>query len=139
MKRKILIIEDDRMINLFLENRLRKEGYEVEITYDGQIALEKINSIRYDLIITDMMLPNVSGLELLSKIKQSTQNLFVPVVVLSSLSSPDLIVAAFAAGVSDYITKPFSIKVVIARITQFLGNIPIMGTNLPSSAIPGKL
>jgi DNA-binding response OmpR family regulator len=111
----------------------------VEITYDGQIALEKINSIRYDLIITDMMLPNVSGLELLSKIKQSTQNLFVPVVVLSSLSSPDLIVAAFAAGVSDYITKPFSIKVVIARITQFLGNIPIMGTNLPSSAIPGKL
>jgi two-component system response regulator VicR len=138
MKRKILIIEDDKMINFFLETRLKKEGYDIEITYDGQKALEKTNRSRYDLIITDMMLPSISGLELIAKIKRSSQNFNVPIIVLSSLASPDLIVAALAAGVRDYITKPFSMKVVMARIIQSLNLIPIVNPTINPGSISGK-
>jgi len=138
MKRKILIIEDDKMINFFLETRLKKEGFDIEITYDGQKALEQANRTRYDLIITDMMLPSISGLELIAKIKRSNQNFNVPIIVLSSLASPDLIVAALSAGVSDYITKPFSMKVVMARITQSLRISPVISPNGNPGSISGK-
>lgn len=122
MKKKILIIEDEKMVNYFLETRLKKEGFGVEIALDGQEALHKVYHKAYDLILTDMMIPNISGLELIMRIKKSELNSNVPILVLSGLSSADLIVDVLAIGVNDYITKPFSIKVLMAKINQLLGS-----------------
>jgi DNA-binding response OmpR family regulator len=126
MNKKILIIEDEAMVNYFLETRLRREGFNVEIAFDGQGALQKIHQNRYDLILTDMMIPNIAGMELIVRIKKSIQNSAVPIIVLSGLSSADLIVDVLAIGVKDYITKPFSIKVVMAKINQLLKNMPVI-------------
>lgn len=122
MKKKILIIEDEKMVNYFLETRLKKEGFSVEIALNGQEALHKVYNKGYDLILTDMMIPNISGLELIMRIKKSELNSNVPILVLSGLSSADLIVDVLAIGVNDYITKPFSIKVLMAKINQLLGS-----------------
>lgn len=122
MKKKILIIEDEKMINYFLETRLKKEGFTVEIALNGQEALHKVYHETYDLILTDMMIPNISGIELIMRIKKSEHNASVPILVLSGLSSADLIVDVLAAGVNDYITKPFSIKVLMAKINQLVGS-----------------
>lgn len=122
MKKKILIIEDEKMVNYFLETRLKKEGFNVEIALNGQEALHKVYNKGYDLILTDMMIPNISGLELIMRIKKSELNSNVPILVLSGLSSADLIVDVLAIGVNDYITKPFSIKVLMAKINQLLGS-----------------
>jgi len=126
MNKKILLIEDEAMVNYFLETRLKREGFNVEVALDGQEALEKVHHNRYDLILTDMMIPNIAGMELIMRIKKSVQNSAVPIIVLSSLSSADLIVDVLAIGVKDYITKPFSIKVVMAKINQLLKRIPIV-------------
>ena len=126
MNKKILIIEDEAMVNYFLETRLKREGFNVEIALDGQEALEKVHHNRYDLILTDMMIPNIAGMELIMRIKKSIQNSTVPIIVLSSLSSADLIVSVLAIGANDYITKPFSIKVVMAKINQLLKNTPVI-------------
>jgi DNA-binding response OmpR family regulator len=73
-----------------------------------------------------MMIPNISGLELIMRIKKSKLNSNVPILVLSCLSSADLIVDVLAIGVNDYITKPFSIKVLMAKINQLIGSpIPV--------------
>jgi two-component system alkaline phosphatase synthesis response regulator PhoP len=126
MKKKIFIIEDEKMINYFLETRLKKEGFDVEIALDGEEALQKVYQNGYDLILTDMMIPNISGLELIMRIKKSKLNSNVPILVLSCLSSADLIVDVLAIGVNDYITKPFSIKVLMAKINQLIGSpIPV--------------
>jgi len=126
MKKKILIIEDEKMINYFLETSLKKDGFSVEIALNGQEALHKVYHNSYDLILTDMMIPNISGLELIMRIKKSELNSNVAILVLSGLSSADLIVEVLAVGVNDYITKPFSIKVVMAKINQLLSkNISI--------------
>lgn len=125
MSKRILIIEDEVMVNYFLETRLKKEGLDVEIAHSGQEALEKIHINKYDLILTDMMIPNISGLELIMRIKQSKENSLTPIIVLSALSSADLIVDVLAVGVSDYITKPFSIKVVMMKIKQLLGGMSV--------------
>lgn len=120
MKKEILIIEDEKIVNYFLETRLKKDNFGVEIALDGQEAIHKIHKKKYDLILTDMMIPNISGLELIMKIKRSGLNLKTPILVLSSLSSADLIVDVLSSGVNDYITKPFSIKVLMAKIHQLL-------------------
>lgn len=120
MNSKVLIIDDEILVNKFLETRLTNEGIEVECANDGQDALRKAEFNKYDLIITDMMLPNIGGQELIMRIQQSKLNAPTPIIVLSSLSSDGLIVDVLASGVKDYIVKPFSINVLIAKVKQHL-------------------
>lgn len=120
MNSKVLIIDDEILVNKFLETRLTNEGIEVECANDGQDALRKAEFNKYDLIITDMMLPNIGGQELIMRIQQSKFNAPTPIIVLSSLSSDGLIVDVLASGVKDYIVKPFSINVLIAKVKQHL-------------------
>ena len=120
MNSKVLIIDDEILVNKFLETRLTNEGIEVECANDGQDALRKAEFNKYDLIITDLMLPNIGGQELIMRIQQSKLNAPTPIIVLSSLSSDGLIVDVLASGVKDYIVKPFSINVLIAKVKQHL-------------------
>lgn len=116
---KILIAEDDDMLLALLEFRLKKEGYEVILATDGKKAVELIQSEQPDLIITDIMMPFLSGLELVSEIK-GQQKIETPIIVLSASGQEKTVMEAFNLGVDDFITKPFSPNELIIRIKRLM-------------------
>ncbi len=117
---RVLIVDNEILINKFLEARLKKENLEVDVAYDGMQALNKIKKHKYDLILTDLILPYIAGTELLMEIKKSDKNAETPVIVLSTLATDNVIVEVLNNGAQDYITKPFSINVVMAKVRQLL-------------------
>ena len=118
MNNKILIIEDDKIIKNIIEFLLKKEGYQIEFAEDGLIGLEKINSFLPDLIVTDIMLPYKSGLEITAYSKANFPD--VPVIIISSLGKEDLtVIEAFKLGADDLIAKPFNPVELVLRVKRF--------------------
>lgn len=117
----ILIVDDDLHIGNMLEEVLNKEGYGVSRAYSGTEALLVLSSFTPDLILLDLMLPGLSGEEVLSKIKG------IPVIVLSAKTDIPLKVELLLDGAVDYITKPFDVKELLARITVQLRSTPSPG------------
>lgn len=118
----IVIIDDDVYIGNMLEDVLRKEGYSVLRAYSGTEALLLLSQTRPDLVLLDLMLPGLSGEEVLPKIQG------IPVIVVSARVGIDDKVNLLLGGAADYITKPFDIKELIARIAVQLRSTAIMGT-----------
>ena len=121
MKKKILVIEDNPMVIKSLEFKLKKEGYDVYLAEDGREAMEKLKSEIFDLVLTDLMLPFVSGTELIEYIKK--QHPQISIIVLSTATQEDIITDAFTLGVDDFITKPFSPNELALRVKRTLGKI----------------
>ncbi|WP_439883336.1 response regulator transcription factor [Pontibacter sp. MBLB2868] len=115
---KILVIEDDEMILRALEFRLKKENYDVEVARTGREALEKLKLNSYNLVITDLMLPFVMGMELLTYIKSINSEL--PVIVLSAADEEGTVLEAFQLGADDFISKPFSPGELSLRVKRLL-------------------
>ncbi|MCE1168205.1 MAG: response regulator transcription factor [Sphingobacteriia bacterium] len=116
---KILIIEDEQNISSFIQRGLNLSGYETEIYDNGLKAWERLQANTYDLIIADIMMPYMSGLELCKAIRhQFGYN--TPIILLTALSSTDDIVKGLEAGADDYITKPFKFVELEARIKALL-------------------
>ncbi|MDD3003844.1 response regulator [Flavobacterium sp.] len=113
----ILIAEDDEIILKTIEHKLVKEGYQVMLTRNGKDAIETIKNTDVDLIITDIMMPFASGIEILSAVQSTGKK--IPVIMLSSLGQEDVVLNAFALGASDFISKPFSPNELILRIKRF--------------------
>lgn len=111
LNRHILIIDDDIYIGNMVEEVLTKEGYSVSRAYSGTEALLMLSDIRPDLILLDLMLPGLSGEEVLPRIGN------IPVIVVSAKADIDNKVNLLLGGAADYITKPFDIKELLARIT----------------------
>lgn len=116
--KKVLIVDEESLVNRFLEARLQREGFSVVFATDGQQALLLIQDQKYDLILVDLMIPNVAGRELIMEIQRNPLNSQTPIIVLTSLSSDELIVDVLASGVKDYILKPFSVNVIVAKLKQ---------------------
>src|SRR5690606_26098275 len=114
----ILVVEDDEMILRTLEFRLKKDGYQITVAKDGKEALEKIRNNSYNLVITDLMLPFVTGMEVLSFIKSEQPDL--PVIVLSGADEEGTIMDAFKLGADDFIAKPFSPGELTLRVKRLL-------------------
>ncbi|WP_343560475.1 response regulator [Sphingobacterium sp.] len=112
----ILIAEDDELILRTVEHKLVKEGHEVVLTRNGQEAIEKIEESDFDLVVTDIMMPFASGIEILSAIKRIGKK--IPVIVLSSMGQEEVVVDAFDLGASDFMVKPFSPNELILRIKR---------------------
>jgi DNA-binding response OmpR family regulator len=115
---KILIAEDEPLILQTLELKLKKEGYEVIGCADGLDALQKIDSEQPDLIITDIMMPYMSGLEVVRKVKQDAGSRNIPVIVLSTMGQESIVEEAFELGADDYLKKPFSLSELSIRIKK---------------------
>jgi DNA-binding response OmpR family regulator len=113
MNEKILIIEDETKIARFIQLELEHEGYSVDIVHDGRLGLEKALSHNYDLIILDVMLPSLNGMEVLRRLRQSSQ---VLVIMLTAKDDVMDKVMGLDIGADDYITKPFAIEELLARI-----------------------
>jgi DNA-binding response OmpR family regulator len=117
MANRILIIEDEEKIARFVELELKHEGNEVEKAFDGREGLEKALSGCYDLILLDVMLPGLNGLEVLRRFRMEKDT---PVIMLTALDAVMDKVSGLDAGADDYITKPFEMKEVLARIEAVL-------------------
>jgi len=117
-KRHILVVEDDPSITLGLQMNLEAEGYEVSIATDGEDGLARAVSANVDLVILDVMLPKMNGLEVVKAIR--SQGNHVPVVMLSARGAEMDKVMGLELGAEDYITKPFSLAELLARVKAVL-------------------
>ena len=113
MAKRILLIEDEEKIARFTELELVHEGYEVGKTYDGRQGLEEALSGKYDLVLLDVMLPALNGLEVLRRLRKESS---VPVIMLTARDAVMDKVSGLDAGADDYITKPFAIEELLARV-----------------------
>jgi DNA-binding response OmpR family regulator len=120
MMNKVLIIEDEELMLKALQFRLVKDGYEVFTARDGMQALELISTITFDLVITDIMLPFVGGLEIVNKIKADPELRDTPVIVLSAVGLEKTVMEAFNLGANDFITKPFNLSELSIRVRKNL-------------------
>jgi two-component system, OmpR family, response regulator VicR len=116
---KILVIEDDKIINNIIEFLLKKEGYTIDVAKDGNEGIEKINNNTPDLVITDIMLPYKSGLEVTSYVKEKFPK--IPIIIVSALGKEDqTIIEAFKLGADDLVAKPFNPVELVLRVKRFL-------------------
>ncbi len=110
---KILVVEDEEKIARFIELELQHEGYETDKAADGRTGLEKAESGGYDLMLLDIMLPGLNGLEVLRRLRKSSS---MPVIMLTARDAVMDKVSGLDMGADDYITKPFAIEELLARI-----------------------
>lgn len=114
---KILVAEDEPMLLKTIELKLKKEGYEVIALPDGRDALAQLEKEMPDLIITDIMMPYVSGLEIINFVRQK-MNMKTPIIMLSAMEQEKVVMEAFELGADDYITKPFSLNELAIRVKR---------------------
>lgn len=119
---KILIVEDEEKMARFVELELKHEGYETEKAADGRVGLEMAESGNYDLIILDIMLPTLNGIEVLRRLRKSSD---VPVILLTARDAVMDKVSGLDMGANDYMTKPFAIEELLARIRAVLRNVAV--------------
>ena len=121
MTSRILVIEDDPSIRLGLEDTLRAKGYQVEVATRGQLGLDLAERVRPDLIILDIMLPDLDGFEVCRRLKAPRSDLAaIPIIVLSARGAELERVRGLELGADDYVTKPFSLMELLARVSAVL-------------------
>ena len=114
---KILICEDEEIMLTALEFRLRKQGFEIILAKNGKKALEMVRDSSPDLVVVDIMMPFISGLELIEFIRKDMKS-SLPVIVISALEQEETVLEAFRKGATDFITKPFKPNELILRIKR---------------------
>ncbi len=135
MPDKILLVEDEEKLARVVELELKYEGYEVEKAFDGRAGLDLALSGAFDLILLDIMLPNLSGMEVLRRLRRESA---VPVIMLTARDTVMDKVAGLDSGADDYITKPFEIEELLARIRAALrkrGDLRQEGTILTAGPL----
>ena len=122
MAERILLVEDEEKLSRMVELELRYEGYEVEKAFDGRTGLERALTGTFDLILLDIMLPALSGMEVLRRLRKERQT---PVILLTARDNVVDKVSGLDSGADDYITKPFEIEELLARIRAALRKRPV--------------
>lgn len=120
VKKKILVVEDDRNISKLIVYNLQSENYNTDCLYDGGHVVEFVHTARPDLIVLDLMLPEVDGLEICHMLKNDRETRNIPIIMLTAKGEEMDMVVGLQMGADDYIPKPFSPRVLIARIKAIL-------------------
>jgi two-component system, OmpR family, phosphate regulon response regulator PhoB len=113
---RVLIIEDERALTDVLTYNLQREGYETLVAHDGQEGLRKAQTLLPELIILDLMLPVLNGLEVCRELRGGERTRQIPILMLTAKAEETDQVVGFSLGADDYVTKPFSVKVLVQRI-----------------------
>ena len=113
MAKKILVVDDEKPISDIIKFNLEKEGYEVVVAFDGEEALEKVEGEKPDLIILDLMLPKIDGLEVAKRVRAKHTT---PIIMVTAKDSELDKVLGLELGADDYVTKPFSNRELVARV-----------------------
>ena len=121
---RILVVDDEKLLVKGMKFNLENEGYEVDACYDGETAIEMAKANSYDLILLDIMMPKVDGLEACMRIRESST---VPIIMLTARSEDTDKLIGFEYGADDYITKPFNILELKARVRALLRRSAIKG------------
>ena len=129
MKPKVLIIDDEVHIVELIKFNLETSGYDVDISYDGLDGYLKIKENKPNLILLDWMLPNISGIDMLKKIRSDKSLSNIPVIMLTAKNMESDKIEGLELGADDYITKPFSIKELLARVSSVLRRYNITKEN----------
>jgi two-component system KDP operon response regulator KdpE len=119
--RRILVVDDETQITRVLRTSLSSQGYDVRVANDGETALEILKDWSADLVITDLSMPNMDGLELCRRLREKWQ---MPIIILSVRGEERTKVKALDAGADDYVTKPFGISELLARVRSNLRRAP---------------
>ena len=114
MKQRVLVVEDEKQIAKILKIELEYEGYEVVATHDGKSGLEAALQEKFDLILLDVMLPELNGIEVLRRIRK--ENNVIPIILLTARNMTMDKVTGLDQGANDYITKPFEMEELLARV-----------------------
>lgn len=125
---RILVVEDELDLNHIICNKLTKEGYNVDACFDGQAALDYLETASYDGVIMDIMIPKKDGMSVLKTIR--AEGIQVPVLFLTAKSEPQDIVRGLDAGASDYMTKPFEFSELLARLRVMLRTVHISNDSI---------
>lgn len=126
--KKVLVVDDEKPISDIIKFNLSKEGYEVVVAYDGEEALEKVEDEKPDLIILDLMLPKVDGLEVAKRVRA---NHTTPIIMVTAKDSELDKVLGLELGADDYVTKPFSNRELVARVKANLRRQETVETTVP--------
>ncbi|CAI2591961.1 Response regulator ArlR [Apilactobacillus kunkeei] len=121
---RILIIEDEKSLARFVELELKHEGYETEVALDGRDGLEEALNNDYDVILLDLMLPKLNGMEVARRLREKKTT---PIIMMTARDSVIDRVSGFDHGADDYIVKPFAIEELLARVRALLRRIDIEG------------
>jgi DNA-binding response OmpR family regulator len=121
VRKRILVIEDDVDLVELLRFKLTQAGFLTLAAADGADGLEKVRTLRPDLILLDLMLPELDGFALCEILRRDRSTRTVPIIILSAMSGELARVAGLGAGANDFLSKPFSLKVLIYRIQTILG------------------
>ena len=134
MSKKILIIEDNRDLARLLQSHLQDLAYRVDIAFDGSSGFARADSDKYDLVILDLMLPDLDGIEICRLLRRKSA--YVPILMLTAKSSETDRVVGLEIGADDYVTKPFSIRELLARVKAILRRVEELTTgakeNMPA-------
>ena len=125
---RILVVEDERDLNRIITKHLKKNNYSVDSCFDGQEALDFISYSEYDLIITDIMMPNVNGYEFIEKLRNNKNN--TPVILLTAKDTLEDKIVGLDSGADDYIVKPFEFDELLARIRVLMRRNYGLATNI---------
>ena len=120
VKKKILVVEDDRNISKLIVYNLQSEHYDTNCLYDGSQVVEFVRTSRPDLIVLDLMLPQVDGLEICHTLKNEQATKSIPIIMLTAKSEEMDVVVGLQMGADDYIPKPFSPRILVARVKAML-------------------
>lgn len=118
-KKKILVVDDEQDLCEILLYNLKAAGYQAEAAYSGEEAMDKEPS-RYDMLILDVMMPGMSGFELAKRLKSEPATNKLPIIFLTAKDTEDDTLQGFGLGADDYVTKPFSVREVVARVKAVL-------------------
>ena len=116
---KVIIVEDDSMTRKALEHRMKIDGYEVISAADGKLASEIFETHKIDILLTDLHMPNFSGLDLI-KFVRNKMKLNIPIIMVTRVGLEETVLSAFELGADDYITKPFSPDELSLRVKKAL-------------------
>jgi two-component system phosphate regulon response regulator PhoB len=115
-KPRVLVVEDERSLTDVLRYNLEREGYEVVVAHDGPDGLRKAQTLLPDVVVLDLMLPGLGGLDVCKALRAGEKTRRLPVIMLTARAEETDQVVGFAVGADDYVTKPFSVKVLAQRI-----------------------
>jgi DNA-binding response OmpR family regulator len=116
---KILVVEDELHVSSFIKKGFEEEGHIVDTAYDGAMGTRLINSGMYDVVVLDVILPQMNGLEVCQKIRKEMGNT-TPIIMLTALSNTDDVIKGLDAGADDYLAKPFRFRELLARVNTHL-------------------
>ncbi|WP_022793107.1 response regulator transcription factor [Marinococcus halotolerans] len=136
MATRLLVVDDEESIVTLLKYNLEQSGYTVDTAYDGVEALRKAQQVTYDLIVLDLMIPEIDGLEVCRKIR--TEKIQVPILMLTAKDEEFDKVLGLELGADDYMTKPFSPRELVARVKAIMRRVDYSGQETEMEKIESK-